>query len=244
MDRPLKTRTRRATIQSTIKVSSAAALGLLGGSVGDLRAAWAAPAQPNQGATIVLTASTTSAPLGSAFSVTATVRNGQNGRELEGVVVAFTASGAYFPAVNSSTTTAVTNSDGRATVSLYQVYSGRYYEGQAVVVASLVSRQGQTTVSDPVTVTFYRYAPLTLDPSSQSCAVGTYCTVYTHGGSGTVSVVSGPNTGVTLPIQTGSSGDSSVYYQSTAAGTDTLQASYVNILGQTIVSAPVTVTWL
>ena len=56
-------------------------------------------------------------------------------------------------------------------------------------------------------------------------------------------VVSGPNAGLTGSAVTDSNGHASFTYVGNSPGTDTIQASFVNSQGVTVVSNPVTKTW-
>jgi uncharacterized repeat protein (TIGR01451 family) len=60
----------------------------------------------------------------------------------------------------------------------------------------------------------------------------------------TFSVTSGPHMGTTGTDTTDSNGQATFTYTGTAAGTDTIVASYVDSSGETKTSAPVTKTWI
>jgi Bacterial Ig-like domain (group 1) len=60
----------------------------------------------------------------------------------------------------------------------------------------------------------------------------------------TFTITSGPNAGLTGSGVTDASGHATFTYTSSKTGTDTIQASFVNSLGQTITSNSVTKTWV
>jgi hypothetical protein len=94
---------------------------------------------------------------------------------------------------------------------------------------------------------------ITLAPPSQTHNVNTNATVTAHvqdtNGNPvtntpvTFTVTSGPNAGKTFTTNTDGSGNASFTYSSTTAGTDTIQASFVDNQSNTKTSNSVTVTW-
>ena len=92
-----------------------------------------------------------------------------------------------------------------------------------------------------------------LSPSSADNAVGQQHTVTATlqdtngqaivGRTVTFTIVSGPNAGQTATATSDSNGQATFTYTSATAGTDTIRASFVNNLGQTINSNSVTKTW-
>ena len=94
---------------------------------------------------------------------------------------------------------------------------------------------------------------IVLSPPSAGNTVGQYHTVTatlqdTNGHSivgrpVTFTIISGPNAGQTTTADSDGNGQTTFTYTSTAEGTDTIKASFVNNLGQTINSNSVTKTW-
>lgn len=94
---------------------------------------------------------------------------------------------------------------------------------------------------------------ITLAPPTQTDALGTNATVNAHAQDSngnpvanttvTFKVTAGPNAGKTGTATTDSNGNASFTYSSTLAGTDTVQASFVDSSNHTLTSNNVSVTW-
>ncbi len=122
----------------------------------------------------------------------------------------------------------------------------------ATVDGRLLARNGAVTLDTNTIGQTVHLEGITLTPASATNPVGTNHTITaTVAGTGdpvpnrnvNFTVLSGPNAGLTGSAVTDSNGHASFTYVSTLPGTDTIQASFVNTQGATVVSTPVTKTW-
>ena len=122
----------------------------------------------------------------------------------------------------------------------------------ATVDGRVLARNGAVTLDTNAIGQTVHLEGITLTPATATNPVGTNHTVTaTVAGTGdpvpnrnvNFTVVSGPNAGLTGSAITDSNGHATFTYLGTIAGTDIIEASFVNTQGVTVVSTPVTKTW-
>jgi hypothetical protein len=122
----------------------------------------------------------------------------------------------------------------------------------ATVDGRVLARNGAVTLDSNTIGQTVHLEGITLAPASSTNLVGASHTVnVTVAGTGdpvvgrivNFTVVSGPNAGLTGSAVTDSNGHASFTYVGNSPGTDTIQASFVNSQGVTVVSNQVTKTW-
>ncbi len=122
----------------------------------------------------------------------------------------------------------------------------------ATVDGRALARNGAVTLDTNTIGQTVHLESIVLAPASSTNPVNTSHTVNaTVSGTGdpvvgrnvTFNVVSGPNTGLTSTVLTGSNGQASFTYTSTSPGTDTIEATFVNSQEETVTSNQVTKIW-
>ncbi len=122
----------------------------------------------------------------------------------------------------------------------------------ATVDGRVLARNGAVTMDTNTIGQTVHLEGITLTPANATNPVGTNHTITaTVAGTGdpvpnrnvNFTVVSGPNAGLTGSAITDSNGHASFTYTSNSPGTDTIQASFENSQGVTVISSPVTKTW-
>ena len=122
----------------------------------------------------------------------------------------------------------------------------------ATIDGRLLARNGAVTLDTNTVGQTVHLEGITLTPATSTNPVGTNHTVTaTVAGTGdpvpgrnvNFTVVSGPNAGLTSSAITDSNGHATFTYTGNISGTDTIQASFINTQGMTVISTPVTKTW-
>jgi RHS repeat-associated protein len=193
---------------------------------------------------LALRPDTATNPLGALYTATA-VATDASGEPLPNVTVRFT----VLSGPNAGRTgQAVTDASGMATFSYTSTQAGL-----DTLRASLVNLSGGTLNSNNVTARWIPTVNLLLSPPTATNPVGNpyNATLQATDGAGqpvanlivTFRVTSGPNAGRTGHGTTGANGQAVFPYTSTAAGTDTLEATITLQGGNTLASNQVTAVW-
>ncbi len=123
----------------------------------------------------------------------------------------------------------------------------------ATVDGRVLARNGAVTLDTNTIGQTVHLEGITITPTDSTNPVGTSHTVnVTVAGTGdpvpgrtvNFTIVSGPNAGLTGSAVTDSNGQASFTYVGNSPGTDTIEASFVNSQGITVVSSQVTKTWV
>ncbi|HEX3126417.1 MAG TPA: carboxypeptidase regulatory-like domain-containing protein [Thermoanaerobaculia bacterium] len=193
---------------------------------------------------LALRPDTATNPVGALYTATA-VATDAGGEPLPNVTVRFTVLSGPNAGKTGQT---VTDASGMATFSYASTQAGL-----DTLRATLVNLSGGTLNSNSVTARWIPTVNLVLSPPTATNPVGNIynATLLATDGAGqpvanlivTFRITSGPNAGRTGQGTTGTNGQAVFPYTSTAAGTDTLEATITLQGGNTLASNPVTAIW-
>lgn len=197
---------------------------------------------------ITLSASPTTAPLNTMVTLTATATGADGVQSAVGVNVTF----AIISGPNGGNQfNAATNASGQATVSINDGNG----PGTDMVQASFTDSLGSTRTSIQIAVHWGNQSSISLVPPTTTRFVGFLGAATANvigadglpanGASVTFTVISGPDQGLTRTIVADSSGTAIfTFVNSSAAGTDVIQASFTDSLGVTWTSNQEQLLWI